>query len=253
MQNLGRLPDVSLQRLTDRRSLLGAFDSVRRRIEVETPAEGLDNHQRRAMDMMTSTRVREALDLDQEPERLRDRYGDAGADFLRARRLVEAGVSFVSVASRFYVNIGGGINDPGGWDTHAANFRLLRAKLPIYDQAVAALISDLHDRGLNRHVTVVIWGEFGRTPRIGDVTPDGRGHWPSTGFAFISGGGLRMGQVVGASDRRGEHPAGRPFFSQDILATVYHALGIDLATTFPDHTGRPQYLLDRPTPIGQLI
>lgn len=253
MQSMGRLPGVSMERLGDRRSLLGAFDSLRRRLDSPETPSGSDNPQRRALDMITSTRVRDALDLNQEPERVREHYGNAGTDFLRARRLIEAGVSFVSVASRFYVNIGGGINDPGGWDTHAANFRLLRAKLPIYDQAVAALISDLHDRGLNRHVTVVIWGEFGRTPRIGDVTPDGRGHWPSTGFAFVSGNGLRMGQIVGASDRRGEYPVGRPFSSQDVLATIYHALGIDLATTFPDHSGRPQYLLDRATPIGQLI
>lgn len=252
MQSLGRLPEMSRERVAERRNLIGAFDSLQRGID-NLSMDGFDNPQRRALDMIVSTRVRDALDLNREPERLRERYGNAGADFLRARRLVEAGVSFVSVASRFYVNVGRGINDPGGWDTHAANFTLLRAKLPIYDQAVAALISDLHDRGLDRRVTVVIWGEFGRAPRIGDVTPDGRGHWPSTGFAFIAGGGLRMGQIVGASDRRGEQPVGRPFSTQNVLATVYHALGIDLATTFPDHTGRPQYLLDHPTPIAQLL
>lgn len=253
MQSLGRLPEISQERLTERRNLVGAFDSLRRGIDnAEMSMNGFDSHQRRALEMIASTRVRDALDLNQEPERQRERYGSAGADFLRARRLVEAGVSFVSVASRFYVNVGRGINDPGGWDTHASNFTLLRAKLPIYDQAVAALISDLHDRGLNRQVTVVIWGEFGRTPRIGDVTSDGRGHWPSTGFAFIAGGGLRMGQAVGASDRRGEQPVGRPFSSQNVLATVYQAMGIDLATTFIDHSGRPQYLLDHPTPIAQL-
>jgi hypothetical protein len=117
--------------------------------------------------------------------------------------LVEAGVTVVSVASRFPVRIPEA-NDPGGWDTHGHNFKLLRAKLPIYDQAVYALLTDLHQTRLDRDVAVVIWGEFGRTPRIGDSTPDGRGHWHESGSALLAGGGLRTGQVVGESDARGE-------------------------------------------------
>jgi uncharacterized protein (DUF1501 family) len=213
----------------------------------------MDGYRRRALEMIASTRVRDALDLNREPDRLRERYGAAGADFLRARRLVEAGVSVVSVASRIPVRIGGGVNDPGGWDTHGHNFKLLRAKLPIYDQAVSALLDDLRLRGLEGDVAVVIWGEFGRTPRIGDSTPDGRGHWQTAGCALLAGGGLHTGQVVGATDRRAETPVGRPFAAQNVLATLYHVLGIDPTATLPDHSGRPQYLLDHPEPIAALL
>jgi hypothetical protein len=254
-QNLTRPPEVSLERLEDRRELLRSFDALRHGLDnPQRSFEGMDAYQRRALEMMTNTRVRDALDLGREPARLRELYGSAGADFLRARRLVEAGVSVVSVAARFSVRIGGGINDPGGWDTHGYNFQLLRAKLPIYDQAVGALLADLAARGLDRDVAVVIWGEFGRTPRIGDSTPDGRGHWPAAGCALIAGGGLRMGQVVGETDARGERPRQRAVTAQQVLATLYHVLGIDAAaTTLPDHSGRPQYLLDRPEPIAALI
>src|SRR5262249_25034476 len=188
MKNLTLTPGVTHQQLEDRKKLLTSFDGLRQSIDTsEKKLAGMDSYQRRALDMIASTKVRDALDLGREPDRLREKYG-AGSDFLRARRLVEAGVSVVSVASRFPVNIGGGINDPGGWDTHGHNFKLLRAKLPIYDQAVYALLTDLHDRGLGRDVAVVIWGEFGRTPKIGDSTPDGRGHWHESGFALLAGG-----------------------------------------------------------------
>ncbi len=159
----------------------------------------------------------------------------------------------VSVAARFPVNIGGGVNDPGGWDTHVANFKLPRAKLPIYDQAVAALITDLHERGLSDDVAVVIWSEFGRQPRISDVTPDGRGHWPSAACALIAGGGLQMGRVIGETDARGEKARFNPLGTQDVLATLYHVLGIDLSQTLADHNGRPQYLLDRGERIAGLV
>jgi hypothetical protein len=253
-KNLTLPPEVSLERLDERKSLLRSFDSLRKDVDnAERSVEGLDSYQRRALDMIASTRVRDALDLGREPDRVRDGYGDAGADFLRARRLVEAGVSVVSVAARFPVRIGSGINDPGGWDTHGHNFKILRAKLPIYDQAVHALISDLHTRGLEQDVAVVIWGEFGRTPKIGDSTPDGRGHWQTAGCALVAGGGLKMGQVVGETDRRAENPRGRPLTPQHVLATLYHVLGIDPMTTLPDFTGRPQALLDHPEKIAALI
>jgi uncharacterized protein (DUF1501 family) len=204
--------------------------------------------------MITSTRVRDALDLSREAQPMRDLYGNAGADFLRARRLVEAGVSVVSVAARFSVRIGDGVNDPGGWDTHGYNFRLLRAKIPIYDQAVYALLADLAERGLDRDTAVVIWGEFGRTPRIGDSTPDGPGHWPRASCALIAGGGLRMGQVIGETDARAENARNRPYHAQHVLATLYHVLGIDpAATTLTDHSGRPQFLLDYPEKIAGLV
>jgi hypothetical protein len=246
------LPADMRLRFDDRRKLLRNLDGLARQSHLPT------TYTERALEMLNATPIRDALDLNREPEALRKNYGEGfarnqGLDFLLARRLVEAGVSFVSVAARFPVNIGGGINDPGGWDTHASNFKLLRAKLPIYDQAVAALINDLHDRGLSDDVAVVIWSEFGRQPRIGDVTPDGRGHWPSASCALVAGGGLRMGQVVGETDSRAERARFRPYGTQDVLATLYHVLGIDLSETLVDFSGRPQYLLDRGERIAALI
>lgn len=251
-QNL-ELNDDIRARLTDRRALLQSLD------RFEGSTEQLKTYTQRALEMLGSPLIREAIDLSREPASVRQAYGEGtdpraqGLDFLRARRLVEAGVSLVSVAARFSVNIGGGINDPGGWDTHASNFKLLRAKLPIYDQAVAALITDLHDRGLADDVAVVIWSEFGRQPKVGDVTPDGRGHWPSAACALVAGGGLKMGRVVGETDARGESARFKPFYAQDVLATLYHVLGIDVGQTLVDHNGRPQYLIDKGRKIDDLV
>jgi hypothetical protein len=252
MQDLSLHPDVSRDCLEERRALLREFDGLQGGLGDRL--EAADAYTARALEMITSTRVRDALDLGRESVRVRERYGAAaGLDFLRARRLVEAGVSVVSVASRFPVRIGGGIIDPGGWDTHGHNFTILRAKLPMYDQAVYALLTDLDERGLLDDVAVVIWGEFGRTPRIGDSTPDGRGHWHDSGFAFLAGGGLQTGQVIGESDARGERPRFRRYTPQHVLASLYHVLGIDpAATTLQDHSGRPRYLLDRPERIAAL-
>jgi hypothetical protein len=241
LQDLTPATEVSRERLEDRKVLLRAFDNLRRDIDTtQKTLAGRDSHTAQALEMIASTQVRDALDLSREPSKARDKYG-VGIDFLCARRLVEAGVSLVSVA---FLN---------HWDSHADNFKFLRAKLPRYDQAVYALITDLHERGLDKDVAVVIWGEFGRTPKIGDVTPDGRGHWPEAGCALIAGGGLRMGQVVGETDRRAERSRGRAFTSQRVLATLYHVLGIDPAETFPDHAGRPQYILDNCEKIAELV
>jgi hypothetical protein len=246
--------EVSRERLQERKALLRCFDSLQRSLDSAGGSlDGMDAFQKRALEMIVSTRVRDALDLDREPTRLREQYGSAGLDLLRARRLVEAGVTVVSVAARFPVRIGGGIFDPGGWDTHGYNFKILRAKLPMYDQAVCALLGDLHARGLDRDVAVVVWGEFGRTPKIGDSTPDGRGHWQTAGCALVAGGGLKMGQVVGETDRRAENSRGRPYTPQQVLGTLYHVLGIDPTTTLTDHSGRPQPLLDRPEKIAALV
>jgi uncharacterized protein (DUF1501 family) len=163
------------------------------------------------------------------------------------------------VAARFHQRV---VHDPGGWDTHANNFKILRAKLPLYDQAVSALLTDLCDRGLDQDVAVVIWGEFGREPRVSvdkgacethKLCDPGRGHWPEAGFALMAGGGLKMGQVIGETDRRAERAKGRPFTASSVLATLYHVLGMDPATTFPDHSGRPMYLLDHPESIQELL
>ncbi|MCE9608274.1 MAG: DUF1501 domain-containing protein [Planctomycetia bacterium] len=239
-------------RFHGRRELLRSLDRVGRDLPDMT------TYNDRALEMLTTTQVREALDLTQEKQSVREAYGEGfdpksqGLDLLRARRLAEAGVSLVSVGARFFGKQFGTIFD-NGWDTHAGNFGLLRNKLPIYDRAVAALINDLHERGLSERVAVVIWSEFGRSPKIGDVTPDGRGHWPSAMCALVAGGGLKMGQVIGETDHRGERARFLPFGTQDVLATIYHTLGIDLRETIVDHNGRPQYLVDNGTPIAGLI
>lgn len=251
-QNL-ELSEELRERLPYRRGLLQSLD------RLENSSESLKTYTQRALEILGSPLIREAIDLRREPESVRQAYGEGtdpraqGLDFLRARRLVEAGVSIVSVAARFSVNIGGGINDPGGWDTHASNFKLLRAKLPIYDQAVAALINDLHERGMADDVAVVIWSEFGRQPKVGDVTPDGRGHWPSAACALVAGGGLKMGCIVGETNARGETARFKPIGTQDVLATLYHLLGIDVGQTLVDHNGRPQYLVDKGRRIDELI
>lgn len=241
-------------RFEGRRELLRSLD----RAGNDLP--GMTTYNARALEMLTTTKVREALDLSRETVMVREAYGEGfdpraesqGLDLLRARRLAEAGVSLVSVGSKFIGKPAGTVFDPG-WDTHAANFGLLRNKLPLYDRAVSALINDLYDRGLSDRVAVVIWSEFGRQPKIGDVTPDGRGHWPSAMCALVAGGGLKMGQIIGDTDNRGERARSRPYGTQDVLATIYHMLGIDLRETIVDHNGRPQYLVDRGQPITGLI
>jgi hypothetical protein len=253
MKDLTPLPEVSRERLDDRKTLVQAFDTLERQIQGDQKLAGMDSYRARALEMIASSQVRDALDINREPDKGRDKYGTAGLDFLRARRLVEAGVSIVSVAARFPVRIGGNINDPGGWDMHNYTFKLQRAKLPIYDQAVYALLTDLHERGMDKDVAVVIWGEFGRTPRIRAENDDQRGHWPEAGFAFLAGGGMNMGQVVGETDARAERPRFRKYTPQNVLATLYDVLGIDpAATTLDDFSGRPQYLLDHPEKIAAL-
>lgn len=260
MQNLSLNSQVSRACLQERQGLLRSFDNLRQHLDTHDQAlQGVASYQKRALEMIASSKVRDALDLGRETLKVRDRYGDAGTDLLRARRLVEAGVTVVSVAARFHQRVE---HDPGGWDTHANNFKIMRAKLPLYDRAVSALLSDLCDRGLDRDVAVVIWGEFGREPRVSvdkgacethKLCDPGRGHWPEAGFALVAGGGLKMGQVVGETDRRAERSKGRPFTASSVLATLYQVLGIDPATTFPDHSGRPMYLLDHREPIQELL
>jgi uncharacterized protein (DUF1501 family) len=141
------------------------------------------------------------------------------------------------------------------WDHHDHIFRCLRGVAPQLDRSIYALVTDLHERGLLDDVGVVVWGEMGRTPRVGTQrgTTGGRDHWPQAGFALMAGGGLRMGQVVGATDARGENPRGGAYTPQNVLATLYHVLGIDPATTLPDHQGRPIYLLDDRRKVEELV
>lgn len=257
LENLS-LPDgVSFDRLADRKSLLRSFDNLRRGLDngASRHAE-LDGYTAQALAMISSNKTRDAFDLSREPESVRAAYGEF-TDFLLALRLVEAGVSVVTLPCRYSVKIGdffkGSLDH---WDTHWHNFDYLRLMLPRYDHAVSALITDLYQRGLDKEVTVVIWGEFGRTPLIDySLVPGsaGRGHWPEAGFVLFSGGGLKMGQVVGETDGRAERAKGRPYTPSNVLATLYHTLGIDPAKTFPDHFGRPRYILDEREPIRELV
>lgn len=254
-----RLPDnVSFDRLDIRRTLLDEFDRFRRQTEASDAMRASTEFQRRAIGMVASNAVYQALDLNREDPRVQERYQGC-TNLLLARRLVEAGVSVVTVAQGG-VQKGPGLPVFGVWDTHTENFPAMRKMLPAYDYAIHTLLTDLYERGLDQQVAVVIWGEFGRSPRIGDESralgsryATGRGHWWDAGFAVVAGGGLRMGQVVGETDARAERAKGRPYTPQNVLATIYHVLGIDSGTAFPDYHGRPVHLLDDREPIRELV
>lgn len=238
------LPDASLRvdrgRFEDRLNLNHQFDGMRRDLDARGAMEMMDACQRQAIDVLTSGATRRAFDLSQEDPRLRQRYGEGyGQEVLVARRLVEAGVRFVTVCDRG--------NGPGSrafnWDDHAVNWDMLtamNARLPRYDHIVTTLIDDLFERGLNEKVLLIVTGEFGRTPRLERMDGKiGRDHWPSAMSILVSGGGMRMGQVIGATTRNGERPRERALDPHDILATVYHHLGIDFHYQHLDPTGRP--------------
>jgi hypothetical protein len=242
--------DVSADRFNGRRGLLSQFDQFRR--QVDTPEiDGMENVYRRAFDVLTSDKVARALDVGREDPRLRDRYGIGssrhlgdGAPMLNdqlliARRLVEAGARCVTVAYGF-------------WDTHGANFRWLRDHLPLFDQGISALVEDLYQRGLDRDVTVVVWGEFGRSPKINKDA--GRDHWARVNSALMFGGGMKVGQVIGATDKLGGSAAAHPVHYLDVLATIYHNLGIDPHAIIRDKADRPVNILPPFTsPIRDLI
>ncbi len=252
--------NVTLDRLDDRTQLMRKFDTLRRETDnANADLAGSDDFTNLALSMILNPRVREAFDVGREPLKTRERYGPGEAlRLLQARRLVEAGVPVVTLTfgKDLPECIVGMI--ARGWDTHAGNFNCLRHLLPRLDQAVYALVTDLHDRGLADNVTVYIGGEMGRTPKVGQSTgngarSDGRDHWPRAGFGIFAGGGLPTGQVIGATDRHGGTSVGKPYTPQNTLATLYRVLGIDPALTFPDHTGRPMYLLDDPDTIKELV
>ncbi len=254
LANLQLVGGVTLDRWGERKALLSGFDRLRRDGDASGQMDRLDVFTRRALGIVTSGAVYKALDLSREDPRVLGRY-EKCTNLLLARRLVEAGVSVVTVPFWNSERVAGYGGDGviRHWDTHSLNFAMLRANLPRYDRAVYTLLTDLYQRGLDRDVAVVIWGEFGRTPKIGDSRPDGRGHWPAAGFALVAGGGLRMGQVIGATDARAERAKGRPYTPQNVLATLYHVVGIDPALTFPDYQGRPVHLLDDRQPIRELL
>ncbi len=246
------LNGITVDRLNDREALLTNFDRFREQVDNERAYEGLDEITEQALGILTSSRLADALDLSQESQATRDRYGKGSPDrygdgaprnlehFLMARRLIEAGARVVTL-------------NFGRWDFHSNNFSELKnTHLPWFDQGLSALIEDLHERGLADDVSVVAWGEFGRTPRINNNA--GRDHWPQVGGGLLAGGGIRAGQVIGATDRLGAEIADRPVHFGEVHATLYHQMGINPnQTTVPDLTGRPQYLVDGHQPMPELL
>ena len=242
-------PTIPAERLRNRVSLGKSLDQLKRRLEASGEMKAMDAFTQQAVDVLTAGKLGIALDLSREDPRVRDRY-TAGAGryraqserFLLARRLVEAGVRYVGL------NWGGYL----GFDTHKNNYPGMRKILPPLDWSLSALLEELHQRGLERDVLVIAWAEFGRTPRINQDA--GRDHWPAVQSALISGGGLKMGGVIGATDRRAAEPTKRPVHVHEILSTAYHHLGIDVdRTQLTDATGRPRYLLDVRNPIRELL
>jgi hypothetical protein len=238
-----RLPgQVDATRLRRRRELMQDLDHIRRDIDAKGDLAGLDTFYRDAMEMVTNTRAQAAFDIGNEVPKLRDHYGrhDLGQCCLLARRLVEAGVTFVTIQAG------------GGWDTHGDNFKQLKTQLlPKFDQAVAALVSDLHDRGLQNDVLVMAMGEFGRTPRINSGA--GRDHWPGAMSILYAGGGLKMGQAIGTTNANGEHPTSKAATPGCVLSTMYHVLGIDHHHVFHDQAQRPLPILNEGEPVRELV
>lgn len=238
LANLTLDKHVSLERLGERRHLLQTFDAMNRSLDHAPAAAGIDAYTRRALEMITSPTAREAFDLGRESAATRARYGKYCEGFLVARRLAEAGISVVTLKV-------------GDWDTHEKNFRDMREQLPQLDRGFQALVADLHERGLERDVAVVLWGEFGRAPRIS--RGDGRDHWPEAGAAVLAGGGFKVGQVIGATDSQGARATTQPYTPGNVLANLYRHLGIDPATTMMDFSQRPVAVLEEREVVRELV
>ena len=245
------LKGTSIDQLSDRRTLMRSFDGLKKEIDTTGSLKGYDSLTERALGVLTSSKLLDALDLDKESEKVRARYGDGkpyqyqfdGAptvndQLLLARRLVEAGVRCVTLSY-------------GRWDAHSKNFDLVRDHGAKLDQGLSALIDDLDVRGLLNDVSVVVWGEFGRSPRINKDA--GRDHWPQVSCALLVGGGMKTGQVIGATNRLGEYAKDRPVHFGEVVATLYHNLGLNPETmTINDPGGRPQHLVEH-SAIKELI
>ncbi|MFO0961050.1 MAG: DUF1501 domain-containing protein [Isosphaeraceae bacterium] len=241
---------LSVDRLRGRKDLHGQLDDIRREIDRSGSLVAMDAYTRGAFDILSSSKLAEALDVTKEDPRLREKYGigdmkpvdDGGPccmdHFLMARRLVEAGARCVTLGF-------------GRWDYHGNNFGQCRERLPKLDMALSALIEDLYARGMEKDVTVICWGEFGRTPTINKDA--GRDHWPAVNCALLAGGGLKTGQVIGTTTKGAEVPKDRPVSFQEVFATLYHTLGIDPDSTVPDRNGRAMRLLDELEPIRELV
>lgn len=229
---------VPPNRLSDRQGLLKQFDTIDRHIDRSGVMEGLDNFDAQAIDLVLS-RAKETFDINKEDPRLRDRYGKGlGEQMLLARRMCEAGVGFVTIHF-------------GGWDMHGSVGQGMKNLGPKVDQAVAAFVEDSKSRGLNDDILLVITGEFGRTPRLNGSA--GRDHWAPLSTLALAGGGLKMGQVVGESNAKAEVPKTTPITPQDLMATVFHVLGIPQDLHYNDPVGRPTTMIDGGKPIAELI
>jgi uncharacterized protein (DUF1501 family) len=260
VKNLAPAPAVA-DRMPDRLALLQGLDQKRPGLDPTGTMDAVDTFQQRVLRLLTTDAARKAFDLSREPAALRERYGmhPWGQRALMARRLVEAGASFVTMVMENPTPPGGAM--PAGvtynWDLHAVNGHIFddaKFRLPFYDRAVTALIEDLYTRGLDKKVMLIVTGEFGRTPRISYAEGrPGRDHWPQAMSLLVSGGGFKTGQVIGSTDAKGEHPKDRPLTPNDLWATMFKHLGIDYSgTTFPDHQGRPMAILPYGEPITEL-
>ncbi|MCP4847035.1 MAG: DUF1501 domain-containing protein [Verrucomicrobiaceae bacterium] len=249
------LQGMSLERMLDREALRSSIDRMRRDVDATGQMDGLDSYTRQALEILSDSGLADALDISKEDPKVAERYGvndpayqRDGApkmirNFLIARRLVEAGARVISL-------------NYSRWDWHGGdgmNFPRSREEFPLLDQGLSALITDLHERGMLDDVSIVMWGEFGRTPKIN--AKNSRDHWPKANFCLLAGGGMTTGQVIGATNNRGEEPAERPVKFQEVFATLYHNIGIDLNnTTVRDSSGRPNYLVDQGIkPIHELV
>jgi hypothetical protein len=250
---------VDAKGLDNRRDLLRQLDRVRESLDLQGNMVGTDHFRQMAFDVLTNPDVATAFDLSKEDDALRDRYGRDtwGQGCLLARRLAEAGVGVITL----YTNTPKSGQEFTNWDDHISNAgrpghfaKYMRVRLPYLDQSLATLIDDIYARDLDRQIMVVVMGEFGRTPRLSvNSTGVGRNHWPQAYSVLFSGGGLRTGQVVGATNARAEYPTERPYTPKDVLATIYRHLGIDWTDTFVDLSGRPIHILPHGQPIPELI
>lgn len=244
------------ERIRKRQTLLADFDRIRQSLDLKGSMEAFDTYHQQAADILLGQRARDALDLSQESDRVRERYGDHlwCQQTLLARRLVEAGVSFVTLDLSYH-------GSSGTWDTHGDNIPPyggirsgLTPLLPIFDRLFTTLVTDLEERDLLDEVLVIAMGEFGRTPKIGTQdSTDGRNHWPIVMSMLLAGGGLRHGQVIGATEHDGGDIKHRPVTPGDLAATIYRHMDVPIDATYLDHRGRPHPIVENGTPLTELF
>jgi hypothetical protein len=255
--DLFRLPlEVTSNRMNDRQRLLKSFDRLRSDLDRTGSMDAMGRHGQQAVELVLGGRARTAFDLGREPQKVRDRYGKHlwCQQALLARRLVEAGVAFVTLDLNYHPA-------SGTWDNHGDNIppyggisKGLKPLLPLFDHLITTLVDDLAQRGLLDDVLVIAMGEFGRTPQMGTQgSSDGRDHWPAVMSMCLAGGGLRHGQVIGASEKDGSRIKDRPVTPGDLAATIYHHMGVPLDTTYLETTGRPRYIVEDGKVIGELV